>query len=109
MPPAQPATSKYCTKRPESWPWSLHLPRMSSPTSVTSAPARRTRPLTWTRTTPNASSQSLRGSVTDQDAKATFTAKQYLLTALIADQHLDDAGLDAFQAQARRLAGQWLA
>ena len=34
---------------------------------------------------------------------------KYLLTALIADQHLDDAGLDAFLAQARKLADQWLA
>jgi hypothetical protein len=48
--------------------------------------------------------------VTDkQDAKAAFAPKQYLLTALIADQHLDDAGLDAFLAQARKLADQWLA
>jgi hypothetical protein len=28
---------------------------------------------------------------------------------LIADQYLDDAGLDAFLAQARKLADQWLA
>jgi hypothetical protein len=38
--------------------------------------------------------------VTDkQDAKAAFAAKQYLLRALIADEHLDDAGLAASLAR----------
>jgi len=48
-------------------------------------------------------------SVADLDAKAAFAAKQYLLAELIADQHLDDAGLDTFLAQAREFADQWLA
>ncbi len=47
-----------------------------------------------------------RGSVADLDAKSAFAAQQYLLTVLIADQYLDDAGLDAFLAQARKLADQ---
>lgn len=34
---------------------------------------------------------------------------QYLLMgALVADEHLDDSGLDDFIAQARKLADQWL-
>jgi hypothetical protein len=38
------------------------------------------------------------------DSKAALTAKQVLLGALIADEHLDDAGLDKVLADARRLA-----
>jgi hypothetical protein len=49
------------------------------------------------------------GSVADLDAKTAFTAKQFLLVALIADEHLDDAGLDEFLGEARKLADQWLA
>jgi hypothetical protein len=49
------------------------------------------------------------GSASDLDAKVAFTAKQFLLAALIADEQLDDAGLDEFLAQARKLADQWLA
>jgi hypothetical protein len=33
---------------------------------------------------------------------------QLLLAALIADEGLDDAGLDSFMASARTLADQWL-
>jgi hypothetical protein len=50
-----------------------------------------------------------RGSVADLDAKTAFTAKQFLLIALVADEHLDDAGLDEFMGEARKLADQWLA
>jgi hypothetical protein len=32
-----------------------------------------------------------------------------MLSALIADEQLDDAGLDAFMAAARKLADQWTA
>jgi hypothetical protein len=38
------------------------------------------------------------------DSKAALTAKQVLLSALIADEHLDDAGLDTVLADARKLA-----
>jgi hypothetical protein len=48
------------------------------------------------------------GSVADLDAKVAFSAKQLLLAALIADEGLDDAGLDSFMASARTLADQWL-
>lgn len=49
------------------------------------------------------------GSIQDLDARAAMTAKQYLLAALVIDEQLDDAGMDAFLAQARKLADQWLA
>lgn len=48
------------------------------------------------------------GSVSDLDDKVAFSAKQLLLAALIADENLDDAGLDEFMASARTLADQWL-
>jgi hypothetical protein len=50
-----------------------------------------------------------RGSAASLDPVTAFRARQFLLAALIADQHLDDAGLDDFMAQARKLADQWLA
>jgi hypothetical protein len=50
-----------------------------------------------------------RGSVADLDAQAAFRARHFLLAALIADEQLDDTGLDEFLAQARKLADQWLA
>ena len=49
------------------------------------------------------------GSVADLDAKVAFTAKQFLLAALVADEQLDDAALDEFLAETRKLADQWLA
>jgi hypothetical protein len=65
--------------------------------SVTSGPARRTRPSVDPHDAEHLIHQVLgRGSVADLDVKAAFAAKQYLLTALIADKHFDDAGLDAF-------------
>jgi hypothetical protein len=48
-------------------------------------------------------------SIRDLDPKAAFTAKQIVLSALIADEHLDDAGLDKVMAEARKLADQLLA
>lgn len=38
------------------------------------------------------------------DSKTALTAKQVLLAALIADEHLDEAGLDKTLADARQLA-----
>jgi hypothetical protein len=38
------------------------------------------------------------------DGKTALTAKQVLLAALIADEHLDDSGLDKVLADARQLA-----
>lgn len=38
------------------------------------------------------------------DSKTALTAKQVLLAALIADEHLDDAGLNKVLADARQLA-----
>jgi hypothetical protein len=49
------------------------------------------------------------GSVADLDPKAAFRARHFLLVALIADAQLDDAGLDEFLGEARKLADQWLA
>jgi hypothetical protein len=48
------------------------------------------------------------GSVADLDANVAFSAKQLLLAALIADEDLDDAGLDEFMTSARMMADQWL-
>ena len=41
--------------------------------------------------------------------RAAFRARHFLLVALIADAQLDDAGLDEFLGEARKLADQWLA
>jgi hypothetical protein len=49
------------------------------------------------------------GSVADLDPKTAFRARHFLLAALIADEHLDDTGLDEFLADARKIADQWLA
>lgn len=46
--------------------------------------------------------------VDDVDDKTMGGTQIVLLTALIADAHLDDAGLDEFMAAARGLADQWL-
>jgi len=42
------------------------------------------------------------------DLETRFRTQLLLLAALIADERLDDAGLDAFLADARKLADQWL-
>lgn len=47
-------------------------------------------------------------SVDDVDDRTMGATQIVLLTALIADAHLDDAGLDDFMAAARGLADQWL-
>src|ERR1039457_276768 len=43
------------------------------------------------------------------DLETRFRTQLLLLGALIADENLDDAGLDEFLAHARKLADQWLA
>jgi hypothetical protein len=48
------------------------------------------------------------GSIADMDSKTAITAKQFILVALIVDEHLQGAALDEFLAQARELADQWL-
>jgi hypothetical protein len=50
-----------------------------------------------------------RGSAADLDPKTAFWARHFLLAALIADEQLDDAGLDEFLGEARKIADQWLA
>src|ERR1022692_2104399 len=49
------------------------------------------------------------GSTEDLDPNTDIKARHFLLAALIADEQLDDAGLDAFMDEARKLADQWLA
>lgn len=43
----------------------------------------------------------------DLDPKTSFGIQLLLLAALIADAQLDDAGLDEFLTEARKLADQW--
>jgi hypothetical protein len=43
------------------------------------------------------------------DARRSFKAQLLLMVAIIGDEHLGDAGLDAFLAEARKLADEWLA
>jgi len=50
-----------------------------------------------------------RGSVGEVDPRAAFTARQYLLVALVVDAGYDDAGLDEFLGEARKTADEWLA
>lgn len=45
----------------------------------------------------------------DQDGAVKGRTQIILLAALIADEQLDEAGLDALLADAAKLAGQWLA
>jgi hypothetical protein len=47
------------------------------------------------------------GSIDDLDDKTRFGTETILLAALIADERLDDAGLDDFLAHARKLADRW--
>lgn len=46
------------------------------------------------------------GEVDDIDGNTRVTTSLYLLTAIIAGMNLDDAGLDAFLAEARKLGDQ---
>lgn len=45
----------------------------------------------------------------DIDPRTSWETQLVLMAAIIGDEHLDDAGLDAFLAEARKLADQWLA
>jgi hypothetical protein len=45
----------------------------------------------------------------DIDPRTSWEAQLVLMAAIIGDEHLDDAGLDSFLAEARKLADQWLA
>jgi hypothetical protein len=49
------------------------------------------------------------GSADDIDDKTRFGAEIVLLAGLIVDERLDDAGLDKFLAEARKLADSWTA
>ena len=42
------------------------------------------------------------------DARTSWETQLVLMAAIVGDEHLDDAGLDAFLAQARAFADQWL-
>ncbi len=46
--------------------------------------------------------------IRDIDPSTRLGTQFLLLTALIADEHLDPAGLDEFLAGARDLADQWI-
>jgi hypothetical protein len=48
-------------------------------------------------------------SLDDIDARESFQTQLLLMVAIVGGENLDDAGLDAFLAQARKLADQWLA
>ena len=47
-------------------------------------------------------------SLDDVDARQSFQAQLVLMAAIVGDEDLEDAGLDAFLAQARKLADKWL-
>jgi hypothetical protein len=48
-------------------------------------------------------------SLDDVDVRRSFEAQLLLMVAIVGDEHLDDAGLDAFLAEVRKLADEWLA
>jgi hypothetical protein len=48
-------------------------------------------------------------SLDDIDPRKSFETQLVLMAAIVGGENLDDAGLDAFLAQARKLADQWLA
>ena len=48
-------------------------------------------------------------SLDDVDARKSFETQLVLMAAIVGGENLDDAGLDAFLAQARKLADEWLA
>lgn len=48
------------------------------------------------------------GAVPDVDGNERLTTQLILLTALVVDEQLDDSGMDAFLADARATADQWL-
>lgn len=45
----------------------------------------------------------------DIDARKSWETQLLLMAAIVGGAHYDDAGLDAFLAEARKLADQWLA
>lgn len=47
------------------------------------------------------------GSIRDLDDDIVIGVQIVILSALIADERLDDSGLDQFMAEARKLADQW--
>jgi hypothetical protein len=47
-------------------------------------------------------------SLDDLDARKSFEAQSVLMVAIIYDENLDDTGLDAFLAEARKMADAWL-
>ena len=49
------------------------------------------------------------GEISDLDDETVIGAQILILSALVADQQFDDAGLDQFMAQARKMAEQWTA
>jgi hypothetical protein len=62
---------------------------------------------------PRAAERMIRAVYTDEeiddlDTETLVGNQIILLTALIADEGLDDAGLDAFLAEARKLADEWI-
>jgi hypothetical protein len=48
------------------------------------------------------------GSIDEMDDKTRFGTEIVLLGVLIADEHLDNAGLNDFLAEARKLANEWI-
>lgn len=49
------------------------------------------------------------GSISGIESRVRLATQLILLTALIVDEQLDDAGLDDFMAEARKIADQWIA
>jgi hypothetical protein len=48
-------------------------------------------------------------SLDDIDARKSFQTQLLLMVAIVSGENLDDGGLDAFLAEARKLADEWLA
>jgi hypothetical protein len=48
-------------------------------------------------------------SLDDVDARQSLEAQIVLMAAIVGDENFDDAGLDRFLAEARKLADEWLA
>ena len=47
-------------------------------------------------------------SLDDIDARTSWEVQSTLMTAIVAGENFDDAGLDGFLAEARKLADEWL-
>lgn len=48
-------------------------------------------------------------SLNDIDARKSWEAQSMLMTAIVGGENFDDAGLEGFLAEARKLADEWLA